>query len=84
MSTPMPTPTMTDDALREMMMTVIKTYAARAEAHSRTVVPLIGQNAITATEAVMMICELMHATDLNPFDVAMWYRRDMPELARAA
>ena len=26
-----------------------------------------------------MICELMHTSDLNPFDVAMWYRRDLPE-----
>lgn len=76
----MQTLTMTDDALREQLMHVVKCYAARAEANARCVTPLIQHNAITATEAVMTICELMHASDLNPFDVAMWYRRDMPEI----
>lgn len=76
----MPVPHMTDDELREQLMMVVKCYAERAEANGRCVTPLIEHNAITATEAVMTICELMHASDLNPFDVAMWYRRDMPEI----
>jgi hypothetical protein len=47
--------------------------------------PIVGieKHAITATEAVVAICELMRAADLNPFDVAMWYRRPLPEFADA-
>jgi len=68
---------MSDYELKEAFTGAVKAYAARmAEA------PVVGieKNAITATEAVIAICELMRAADLNPFDVAMWYRRPMPEL----
>ena len=70
-----------DAELRETLVTAIKQYAARAETDARGIA-LIDRDTLTATEAVLMICELMHASDLNPFDVAMWYRRDLPEVGR--
>ena len=72
---------MPDAELRETLLTAVKQYAVRADTDARGLA-LIGPNAITATEAVLMICELMHASDLNPFDVAMWYRRGLPEFGR--
>lgn len=67
---------MSDQELQQAFTAAVKAYAARTAER-----PVIGveKNAITATEAVIAICELMRAADLNPFDVAMWYRRPMPE-----
>ena len=71
---------MSDMELQQTFTRVVKAYAARMEQS-----PVIGveKNAITATEAVVAICELMRAADLNPFDVAMWYRRPLPEFTEA-
>ena len=70
-----------DVELRETLINAVKGYAARAETDARGIA-LIGPNVLTATESVLMICELMHASDLNPFDVAIWYRRGLPEFGR--
>ena len=67
---------MSDHELQQTFTQVVKAYAARME---NTPIVGIEKNAITATEAVIAICELMRAADLNPFDVAMWYRRPLPE-----
>ena len=67
-----------DQGLREALTSAVKQYALRAE-NAGCAAPLVERNAITATEAVLAICELMRAADLNPFDVAMWYRRPLPE-----
>ena len=72
---------MSDDELQQAFTGAVKAYAARM---AETPVVGIGKNAITATEAVVAICELMRAADLNPFDVAMWYRRPLPEFPGAA
>jgi hypothetical protein len=72
-----------DEALRQALTLAVKLYAARAE-NAAGAAPLMEKHAVTATEAVLAICELMHAADLNPFDVAMWYRRPMPEFPGAA
>jgi hypothetical protein len=68
-----------DEGLREALTSAVKRYAARVESGALAE-PVVEKNAITATEAVLTICELMRAADLNPFDVAMWYRRPMPEI----
>ena len=73
---------MTDQSeqeLREALTSAVKRYAARVET-SGCETPVVEKNSITATEAVLAICELMRAADLNPFDVAMWYRRPLPEV----
>ena len=68
---------MSDQELQQAFTVAVKAYAARA---SEAPVVGIEKNAVTATEAVIAICALMNAADLNPFDVAMWYRRPLPEL----
>ena len=72
-----------DQALREALTSAVKRYAERYET-AGFAAPVVEKNAITATEAVLAICELMRAADLNPFDVAMWYRRPLPEFPGAA
>ena len=69
-----------EEALREALTSAVKNYAAHVD-NSGSAPPLMEKNAITATEAVLAICELMRAADLNPFDVAMWYRRPLPEFS---
>jgi hypothetical protein len=72
-----------EEALREALTSAVKRYAARAETVGFAA-PVVEKNSITATEAVLAICELMRAADLNPFDVAMWYRRPLPEFSETA
>jgi hypothetical protein len=68
-----------EQELREALTSAVRRYAARVES-TGCVTPVVEKNSITATEAVLAICELMRAADLNPFDVAMWYRRPLPEV----
>jgi hypothetical protein len=72
-----------EEALRDALTSAVKRYAARYEM-TGFATPVVEKNAITATEAVLAICELMRAADLNPFDVAMWYRRPLPEFSETA
>jgi hypothetical protein len=69
--------------LREALTSAVKRYAARVET-AGCATPVVEKNSITATEAVLAICELMRAADLNPFDVAMWYRRPLPDFPAEA
>jgi len=68
-----------EQELREALTSAVRRYAARVESIG-CATPVVEKNSITATEAVLAICELMRAADLNPFDVAMWYRRPLPEV----
>ena len=68
-----------EQELREALTSAVRRYAARVESIG-CVTPVVEKHSITATEAVLAICELMRAADLNPFDVAMWYRRPLPEV----
>ena len=73
----------TELELREALTSAVKRYAALVDS-AGCAAPLVEKNSITATEAVLAICELMRAADLNPFDVAMWYRRPLPEFPMEA
>ena len=72
-----------EQELREALTGAVKRYAARVES-TGCAMPVVEKNSITATEAVLAICELMRAADLNPFDVAMWYRRPLPDFPAEA
>lgn len=70
--------TISDELLRDAFTAAVRLYAARV-GEAKCTTPAVEKDAITATEAVIAICALMHAADLNPFDVAMWYRRALPQ-----
>ena len=74
---------MSDQELQQAFTGAVKAYAARSDTAGGAT-PLIEKHALTATEAVIAICELMRAADLNPFDVALWYRRPLPEFGAEA
>lgn len=68
-----------DEALQRVFTAAVKLYAAKAEESGESLLPF-GANAVTATEAAVASCGIMRAADLNLFDMAMWFRRPLPEV----
>ena len=60
--------------LERVITAAIKLYAAKAEAGGELPPPVSAEK-ITPTEVVVVVTEMLRATDLNLFDLAMWYRR---------
>jgi hypothetical protein len=63
-----------DRALRGVLTSAVKLYAAKVEKHGAELMP-VDQGAVTATESVVAACALIRAAGLNLFDVAMWFHR---------
>jgi len=62
------------DELKRVMTAAVRLYAQKAELEE--IKPPIVDNVLTTpTEAVVVVTELLHALDINLFDLAMWYRR---------
>ena len=74
-----PRESVTDQELQDAFTSAVRLYAARV-GDAVCTLPVVAKDTVTATEAVIAICALMNAADLNPFDVAMWYRRPLPDL----
>jgi hypothetical protein len=53
---------------------VARLYSAKVE-RDGAVFPPVERDALTATETVTLVSELLRAADLNVFDLAMWFRR---------
>jgi hypothetical protein len=64
----------TDAELTEIMTLATRVYAAKSEAQGLTFEPVDATH-VTATEIVVTVSGMLHAANLNLFDVAMWYRR---------
>lgn len=60
-------------AVRSLVTSATRLYAAHAEATEQTGNPL--HDDVSATEAVELACALLKARDLNPFDLALWFSR---------
>jgi hypothetical protein len=60
--------------LARVMTAATKLYAARAESEGTPAPPLTTE-AVTPTEVVVVVSEMLRAVNLNLFDLAMWYRR---------
>jgi hypothetical protein len=63
-----------DAELARVLTAAVRLYANRTEATDQFPPPLEA-NAITATEVVIAITEMMHAANLNMFDLNMWFGR---------
>lgn len=63
-----------DGALARLLTAAVRLHAAKVEAR-RFEGDILEAGSLTATEAIVAVCALMRVADLNPFDVAMWYRR---------
>jgi len=63
-----------DDVLQRILSAAVRLYAAKSEDRTAEL-PVFGDQPVNATEAVIAICAMMRAADLNFFDLQMWYRR---------
>ncbi len=63
-----------DQALQDVFAAAVRLYAAKSEDRIQELAPF-GEHGVNATEAVVAICAIMRAADLNFFDLQMWYRR---------
>jgi hypothetical protein len=68
-----------DDALRRVLTSAIKAYAAKAEAADAEPAPF-DADAVTATETAVTACAMIRAAGLNLFDIAMWFQRPVARL----
>jgi len=63
-----------DESLQRVLSAAVRLYAAKSEDRAQELAPF-GDKPVNATEAVTAICAIMRASDLNFFDLQMWYRR---------
>jgi hypothetical protein len=61
--------------LRATMTNAVKAYAALVEASPTGAPAPIDPDAVTATEVVIVVSEMLRSMNLNLFDVAMWFNR---------
>ncbi len=68
-----------EESVQQLMTSAVKLFAAKVEAEDRFFLPVLDrEGALTATEAVVAVSEILRAVDLNPFDLAMWFNRKRP------
>lgn len=60
--------------IERVLTAAMKLYAAKAEG-AVAPAPPVSADALSPTEAVVVISETMRALNLNLFDLSMWYRR---------
>jgi hypothetical protein len=60
-----------DAELRAVMAAVVKLYAAKAEVGMRTPLPL-GGGGLTVTETMLTVTDLLHALNVQVFELSMW------------
>ncbi|MFN3889599.1 MAG: hypothetical protein ACK4MV_04310 [Beijerinckiaceae bacterium] len=62
-----------DERLAEIMTAIVRLYAARVE--STGAFPKVITQDATATDALLVACEMVGFHDINMFDFTMWYDR---------
>jgi hypothetical protein len=60
-----------DAELRALIGTVVRLYAAKAENGMRTPLPPDG-GAVTVTETMLAVTDLLHAVNVQVFELSMW------------
>jgi hypothetical protein len=63
-----------DGELERVMTAAVRLYAAKAETDSPPASP-ITPAAVTPTEVVTVVSDMIRAAGLNLWDVSMWFRR---------
>ncbi len=66
-----------DEAVAQLLTAAIRLYAAKSDGEERTFRPLVREDsdALTATELLTAVSELLRALRLGPMELALWYRR---------
>jgi hypothetical protein len=69
------TAAVSDAAVQQLLAAATRLFARKVEAEGRFFSPIPAPDAVTATEAAVMITELLRAVNLNLFDLSMWAGR---------
>lgn len=67
-----------DDTAQRLLLAGIRLFAHKVDNEGRAIAAIPDSASLSATEVAVTITELMHAADLNMFDLAMWAGRARP------
>lgn len=68
-----------DETVQRLMTAGARLFANKVEMEDRFFLPFTGREAVTATDVVVTVSEMLRAANLNTFDLAMWFRRPRPD-----
>ncbi len=61
-----------DAELRTLIASAVRLYAAKAENGMRTPLPPNGGGGVTVTETMLAVTDLLHAVNVQVFELSMW------------
>jgi hypothetical protein len=67
-----------DEVVQRLLTAGARLFANKVEMEDRVFLPFVSTEAATATDVVVTVTEMLHAANLNTFDLAMWFRRPRP------
>lgn len=68
-----------DETAQRLLLAGVRLFAHKSDSEHRTIAPVPASARLSATEVAVAVTELMHAADLNMFDLAMWSGRARPD-----
>ncbi len=63
-----------DEEIAELLYAAARLFSAKTDRLGKISWP-VREDALTATETVVLVTALLDAADVNLFDMAIWYRR---------
>ena len=67
-----------DEVVQRLLTAGARLFANKVEMEDRGFRPFVGAESAPATDIVVTVTEMLHAGNLNTFDLAMWFRRPRP------
>ena len=67
-----------DEMVQRLLTAGVRLFANKVEMEDRVFLPFVTAESATATDVVVTVTEMLHAANLNTFDLAMWFRRPRP------
>ena len=67
-----------DEMVQRLLTAGTRLFANKIEMEDRVFLPFVSSESATATDVVVTVTEMLHAANLNTFDLAMWFRRPRP------
>ena len=64
-----------EQTIQQLLTAATRLFAHKTEHEQRYFLPLTNRDAVTPTEAAVLMTELMRAVNLNLFDLSMWAGR---------
>ena len=67
-----------DETAQRLLLAGVRLFAHKVDNERRAIAAIPDSANVSATEVAVTVTELMHAADLNMFDLAMWAGRARP------